>query len=166
MTQRAIRKYPDPCLRRVSEEIKEITDEVRELAGDMIETMHDANGVGLAANQVGICVRLIVIETGAHEKEQKPIVLVNPKIVAVEDEDVCEEGCLSVPGFYEAVKRADKAVVEAIDLEGQEMLIEASGVLARACQHEIDHLNGILFIDHLSPVKKSLFKKDYQKENK
>jgi peptide deformylase len=107
-----------------------------------------------------------VIETGPHEKEKNPVVLINPKLVEASSEEAGEEGCLSLPGFYETVKRAQKAVIQAVDLEGQEIVIEASGLLARACQHEIDHLNGILFIDHLSLVKRGLFKKEYLKENK
>ena len=166
MALRSIRKYPDPCLRKVCEEIKEITEETRTLAEEMVESMHAASGIGLAANQVGVCVRLVVIETGAQEKEKKPVVLINPEIVLVGSEDIGEEGCLSVPGFYETVKRAEKAVVKALDLNGHEMRLDANGVLARACQHEIDHLNGILFIDHLSSIKKRLFKKEYLKESK
>ncbi len=160
-----IRRYPDACLRRVAAEVHEINDEVRHLCSDMVETMCAARGVGLAANQIGVSLRIIAIETGS-EKESKPIVLINPGIVTLEDEDLAEEGCLSIPGFYEVVKRGRKAIVKGKNLEGRDVTIECQGLLARACQHEVDHLNGILFVDHLSPVKKQLFKREYLKDKK
>jgi peptide deformylase len=160
-----IRKYPDSILRQVASPVKEITDEIRGLAADMIETMFAANGIGLAANQVGIAVRLIVIDVGS-EKERNTIALINPKIVEATDEEVAEEGCLSVPGFYEPVKRALHVIVTGIDLDGSEKTLQCSGLSARAFQHEIDHLEGVLFIDHLSPLKRQLFRKEYLRQSK
>ncbi len=142
-----------------------MTDEINRLCKDMIETMCAANGVGLAANQIGLSLRIITLETGS-EKASSPLAVVNPEIVRLEGEEAGEEGCLSIPGFYEAVKRAQRVVLRGIDIEGKELRIECTGLLARACQHEVDHLNGILFVDHLSPVKKQLFKREYAKEKK
>ncbi len=152
-------------LRRIADEVKNITDEVRHLASDMAETMCAARGVGLAANQIGRSFRIVTVETGS-EKESNPLVVVNPVIVGVDGEDAGEEGCLSIPGFYEIIKRAKKVVVKGVDIDGKELTIECSGLLARAFQHELDHLEGILFVDHLSPVKKQLFKREYAKEKK
>ena len=131
----------------------------------MVETMTVAHGLGLAANQIGVSLRIITLETGS-EKESSPLVLINPRIIRLEGEEVGEEGCLSIPGFYDTVKRAKKAVVEGRALDDKEFAIECNDMLARAVQHEVDHLNGILFIDHLSPVKKQLFKREYGKEKK
>ncbi len=160
-----IRKYPDSCLRKIAAEVHDITDETRRLCADMVETMHIANGIGLAANQIGVALRIIALETGS-EKESKPVVILNPVIIKLEEEDVGEEGCLSIPGFYETVRRARKATVKGVSLKGEELTIECEGLLARAFQHEVDHLNGILFVDHLSPVKKQLFKREFLKEKK
>jgi peptide deformylase len=160
-----IRTYPDEVLRRIAGEVKNITDEVRHLASDMKETMCAARGVGLAANQIGRSFRIITLETGS-EKESNPLVVVNPVIVGLDGEDAGEEGCLSIPGFYEIIKRAKEVVVQGVDIDGKELTIECSGLLARAFQHELDHLDGILFVDHLSPVKKQLFKREYAKEKK
>jgi len=160
-----IRTYPDGVLRRVADEVKNITDEVRELASDMAETMCAARGVGLAANQIGRSFRIITVEAGS-EKESKPLVILNPIIVTLDGEDAAEEGCLSIPGFYETIKRAKEVMAKGVDIDGKELTIECSGLLARAFQHELDHLNGILFVDHLSTVKKQLFKREYAKEKK
>jgi peptide deformylase len=160
-----IRKYPDSILRQVATSVNEITDEIRGLSADMIETMYAANGVGLAANQVGVSLRLIVIDTGL-EKERNTIALINPEIIETADEEVAEEGCLSVPGFYEPVKRALHVSVRGIGLDGLETILRCTGLAARAFQHEIDHLDGILFIDHLSPLKRQLFRKGYLKQSK
>ncbi len=141
------------------------TDEVRRLCDDMVETMTAAHGLGLAANQIGVSLRIITIETGS-EKESCPLVFINPRIIRLEGEEVGEEGCLSIPGFYETVKRAKKAVVKGKGPDDKEFTLECNDMLARAVQHEVDHLNGILFIDHLSPVKKQLFKREYGKEKK
>lgn len=161
----AIRTHPDRVLRKVAGVVGPTTDEIRLLCDDMVETMGAAHGLGLAANQIGVSLRIITIEAGS-EKESDPLVLINPRIIRLEGEEAGEEGCLSIPGFYETVKRAKKAVVEGRSLDDREFTIECNGILARAVQHEVDHLNGILFIDHLSPVKKQLFKREYGKEKK
>lgn len=161
----SIRVHPDKVLRRVAGEVGAITDDIRRLCNDMVETMGSARGLGLAANQIGISLRIITLETGS-EKESSPLVIINPRIVGLDGEDLTEEGCLSIPGFYEAVKRAKKAVVRGKDADGKEFAFECNGLLARAVQHEVDHLNGILFVDYLSPVKKQLFKREYGKEKK
>jgi peptide deformylase len=158
-----VRKYPDPVLRKVAEKVTDISTELCRLSGDMIETMRAARGIGLAANQIGVSLRIISIEMGL-EKEPLPLILINPEIVEVASEEIAEEGCLSLPGFYETVKRARQISVKAITLEGKEFSMECEGLLARAFQHEIDHLNGILLVDHLSPIKRQLFRKEYMKE--
>jgi len=143
--------------------VTDISAELCKLSEDMIETMRAARGVGLAANQIGVPVRIISLELGL-EKESQSLVLVNPEIVQLTSEETAEEGCLSLPGFYETVKRARQVLVKAVTLEGKEFSLECEGLLARAFQHEIDHLNGILLVDHLSPVKRQLFRKEYMKE--
>lgn len=127
--------------------------------------MHLAQGAGLAANQVGVSSRLIVIDPRT-KKESKPIILINPVIMEQDSEEINEEGCLSFPKFYEYIKRAKKVLVKGINLQGEPFEMECEGFLARAVQHELDHLNGVLLIDHLSPVKKDLFKKKYMKDRK
>jgi peptide deformylase len=158
-----VRKYPDPVLRKVAEKVGDISDAICKLSEDMIETMRAARGIGLAANQVGVSLRIITIE-GGLDSQSPALVLVNPEIVESGLEETAEEGCLSVPGFYETVKRAGQVVVKAITLDGKEFRVECGGLLARAFQHEIDHLNGILLVDHLSPVKRQLFRNEYMKE--
>jgi peptide deformylase len=162
---RPIRTYPDKVLRNVAEDVIQVTDDIRQVVTDMLETMCSARGVGLAANQIGVPLRIITIET-EFDEQSAPLVIINPEILESQGEDTGEEGCLSIPGFYETVKRAKKATVRGSDLEGKEFRIECEGLLARACQHELDHLNGILFVDHLSPIKKQLFKREYAKEKK
>ncbi len=152
-------------LRRIAGVVGAMTDEICLLCDDMVATMTAAHGLGLAANQIAVPLRIITVEAGS-EKESDPLVLINPRIIRLEGEETGEEGCLSIPGFYETVKRAKKAVVEGRGLDDRELTIECNGLLARAVQHEVDHLNGILFIDHLSPVKKQLFKREYKKEKK
>ncbi len=162
---RPIRKHPDKVLRQKAKQVEEITPEVKALCADMVETMTAAKGLGLAGNQVGVLLRIISIETGT-EKESAPLVVINPEIMTAEGEESAEEGCLSIPGFYEVIKRAEKVTVRGVTVEGQEQTIECTGILARAFQHEVDHLDAILFVDHLSPVKKQLFKREYAKEKK
>ncbi len=157
----SVRRYPDPCLRKVAEKVGGVTAEVHKLSQDMAETMRAARGVGLAAPQIGVALRIITLEV---EKEGLSLTLLNPEIVQAAMEETAEEGCLSLPGFYETVKRARQVLVKALTLEGEEFSMECEGLLARAFQHEIDHLNGILLIDHLSPVKRQLFRKEYMKE--
>ncbi len=162
-----IRTFPDPVLREEATPVGEVTEELRRLSRDMVETMRLARGAGLAANQVGVPVRLIVLEGDLEErKEGEPLIILNPSIVEREEEEVSEEGCLSFPKFFEYVKRAKKVVVRGETLEKAPFERNCEGMLARAFQHEIDHLNGVLFIDHLSPIKKDLFKKRYLKTDK
>ncbi|MCX7965253.1 MAG: peptide deformylase [Syntrophorhabdaceae bacterium] len=158
-----IKTFPDPVLREIAKPVDEITEDIKRLAEDMIETMRLAKGAGLAANQVGIPIRLIVIEI-AEKKGDRAIAIINPELIHTESEEVSEEGCLSVPGFYEFIKRAKKVRVKGIKIEVSKVEIECEGYPARAFQHEIDHLNGRLFIDYLSPVKKEIFKKKYLKQ--
>jgi peptide deformylase len=158
-----IRRYPDPILRQKAEEVKDLNGALQRLIDDMIETMHEAPGIGLAAPQVGKPLRLIVADISAREEGHPLIVLVNPEIVEAEGRIDSEEGCLSVPDYYSTIKRHAKVLVKGLDREGKPVEIEAEGLLARVLQHEIDHLNGILFIDHLSPIKKEFFKKRYKR---
>jgi peptide deformylase len=158
-----VRKYPDPVLRKVAEEVIDISDDICRLSEDMIDTMRAARGIGLAANQVGFSIRLIAIE-GGIEKDSPALVIVNPKIVEAGPEELAEEGCLSLPGFYESLKRASQVRVKGTTIDGKDFDIMCSGLLARAFQHEIDHLNGVLLVDHLSPVKRQLFRKEFMKE--
>jgi peptide deformylase len=139
----------DPILRQKAKPVQKITKRLRELVKDMLETMHHANGVGLAAPQVGVSERIVVIDVG-----EGPIVLINPEITHTEGEIKDVEGCLSIPGRNEYITRAAKATVSAINLDGKPIQLEGSELLARAFQHEIDHLDGILFIDYLQEEKK------------
>ncbi|HEY3277189.1 MAG TPA: peptide deformylase [Syntrophorhabdaceae bacterium] len=162
MALKEIRIYPDPVLRKTAVRIDCVSDEIVRLSQDMIETMCLASGAGLAATQVGIGLRLIVIDehmTG----DKKPIVLINPEVLLSEAEETVEEGCLSVPKFFEFVKRPKRVRVRAVDLRDEVIEIDCEDQLARALQHEIDHLNGILFIDHLSPLKREFFKKKFMR---
>jgi peptide deformylase len=151
-------------LKRRAEEVKNINDEVVELAKSMVETMHSAPGIGLAAPQVDKSIRLIVVDLSVGEKKEDLIVLVNPEIVDSGGEDTALEGCLSVPDVQEKVTRPFQAVVRGTDLDGKERLFEADDLLARVFCHEIDHLDGKLFVDHLSPLKKSLIRKKLKKQ--
>ena len=163
--EREIVIYPADVLKTRAEEVKEFNEEIKKLVEDMFDTMYKRGGVGLAANQVGVLKRVVVIDLHSKtEKEGKEqIVLINPEIVAQEGEVVKEEGCLSLPGLYRKVKRAAYVKVKAQNLEGEEFEIEGEGLLARALQHEIDHLNGIVFIDRLSPLQKRLALEKYRK---
>ena len=146
---------PDPRLRLKSAPVDKIDDEVRRLADDMLETMYDAPGVGLAAIQIGEPRRLVTIDTAKKDEERRPIVLVNPEIVwASEETSTYEEGCLSIPEYYEEVERPARVKVRYTDLDGKTVEVEAEGLLATVVQHEIDHLDGVLFIDHLSRLKR------------
>ncbi|MDI6801086.1 MAG: peptide deformylase [Thermodesulfovibrionales bacterium] len=161
-----IRKYPDEVLKKKSLPIKGIDKNLQRLIDDMIETMHTACGIGLAAPQVGVSKRLIVIDISMRHEKQPVIVLINPEIVEADSLVDAEEGCLSLPGHSVAIKRAEKVVVKGLDRGGREIKIEADGLLARALQHEIDHLDGILIFDRLSSIKREFFKKKYLKELK
>lgn len=144
MATREIRKNQDPILRKTSRAIEEITERIKILNEDMIETMKKAEGIGLAAPQVGILKRLFVIDIG-----EGPITFINPNILEVEGEVEDSEGCLSFPERSAVIKRPERVVIEAIDLEGKAFQFECTGLLARAACHELDHLNGVLFIDHI-----------------
>ncbi len=166
MAIRPIRTYPDPVLRTRTARVEKIDASLDRLIQDMIETMHAAPGVGLAANQVGVSLQLAVIDLSTREKPEQrhPLyVIINPEIVSSEGSMVEEEGCLSIPDYSEKVKRAEKVKVRAQDRTGKPFEIEAEGLLAKALQHEIDHLNGLLFVDRLSPLKKNIFKRRFKK---
>lgn len=157
-----IRLMGNPVLRERAEAIDAVTDDVRDLARDMFDTMYGEDGVGLAANQVGVMRRLIVVDP--REEGVAPRALVNPRVVSAgEETDRAEEGCLSIPGLREIVERKSSVVVEALDLEGELVRIEAEGLHARVLLHEIDHLDGVLFLDRVSPLKRKMLLKKWQK---
>ena len=156
-------KYGNPILTKKAEEIINLDKFVAELAQNMVQTMHTAPGIGLAAPQVNEDKRLITVDLSVGEDSQNLIILVNPELVSQEGEVISEEGCLSVPDINEKVARPYRVIVKGIDLRGNEKTIEAEGLLARVLCHEIDHINGKLFIDHLSLLKKSLIKKKLKK---
>jgi len=158
-----IKTHPDPVLRQKAPPEKEIDEGLIALSRDMAETMYAAPGVGLAAPQVGETRRLIVIDVAPKDGPRRLIKAVNPEIILRDGEAYEEEGCLSVPEYYARVERSARIKVKYLDMEGNEVVLDAAGLLAIAFQHEIDHLDGILFIDHLSPLKKSMFRKKYQK---
>src|SRR4030067_3127979 len=149
-----IRKYPKKVLKEKTLPVKEFNSELQKLIDDMIETMYAAPGVGLAANQVGVSKQLAVIDISLTDEKSPLIVLVNPEIVCLEGEIESEEGCLSVPDYTTVLKRTMKVFVKGFDREGRPVEIEAEGLLARALQHEIDHLNGILLVDRMGRIKR------------
>lgn len=163
MAVRTILRYPEPLLKKVSVPVTEFDEELKQLAQDMVATMYAAPGVGLAAPQVGELKRLIVIDCSGKDEAADLIVAINPKIVEKEGESCEEEGCLSVPEYYATVKRFSQVVMNYQDIDGNSQQRQAEGLLAVAMQHEVDHLQGILFVDHLSPLKKAIFRKKYQK---
>ena len=156
-----VRKYGDPVLRRRATPVTEITDEIRRIVDDMIETMYDEVGIGLAAPQVGISLRLMVV---GHEKTRGARAIVNPAITETAGEVTAEEGCLSLPGIFAQVTRADSVTLEGQDLDGQPVSIKARGLTARVFQHEMDHLDGVLFIDRLDPMTRDRIKRRIKKE--
>lgn len=158
-----IRHYPDPVLQQVAQPVTDIDGTIKTLAQDMVETMYAAPGVGLAAPQVGVSQRLIVLDCAPKGEASQLIVAVNPEITHREGEQFEEEGCLSVPGYYCRIHRAQKITVRFLDLQGQTVEMDAEGFQAVAFQHEIDHLEGLLFVDHLSSLKKGMFRKKYQR---
>ncbi|MGH7890987.1 MAG: peptide deformylase [Thermodesulfobacteriota bacterium] len=180
MALRKILTYPDPFLRKKCAPVEEIDGEVLKLLDDMAETMYGARGVGLAASQIGVDKRVVVIdisprnieadEEGEEEEEEAEydgpglIELINPEIISSAGQVIAEEACLSIPGFTSDVKRKQRVVIEAYNREGELMEIEAEELLARVFQHEIDHLDGILFIDRLSRLKRELMKRKIEKE--
>ena len=156
-----ILRYPDPRLKKVAKRVEKFDDSIRRLAADMAETMYEAPGIGLAATQVDVHLRVIVIDVS--ETRDQLLVLVNPELVESDGLQVCEEGCLSVPGIYDKVERAEHVTVRYFDAEGQKRSIEADGLLAVCLQHEIDQLDGIFWIDRLSRLKRERMVKKYNK---
>lgn len=161
MAKLNILKYPDPRLRTVARPVASVTDRHRQQLDDMLETMYAAPGIGLAATQVDIHERMLVIDIS--EEKNKPKVFVNPEIIARDGVEVMEEGCLSVPGIYEKVERAERITVHALDRDGVAFELEADGLLAVCIQHEIDHLDGKVFVDYLSPLKQQRIGKKLEK---
>ena len=164
MTILHICTYPEEILRQRAEPITEIDEEVVKLVDHMAETMYSAPGIGLAATQVGVAKQVLVADIAPRRPESELIVLINPEIVAAEGEVIFEEGCLSVPDYQAEVKRHEKITVRGLNLKGEEVEIEAEGLLAVVLQHEIDHLNGMLFIDRLSKLKRDLYKRKVRKQ--
>lgn len=160
---RTILTYPDPELKKKSAPVTVITESTRQLVQDMAETMYDAPGIGLAAPQIGVHQRVIVIDIAGSDEPPALIAAINPVIVHAEGELFEEEGCLSVPKYAANVRRHAKVVVKALDIDGKEMTWKADGLLAVAFQHEIDHLDGILFIDHISQLKRDIFRRKYRR---
>ncbi|WP_186387393.1 peptide deformylase [Stappia sp. TSB10P1A] len=165
MTKRDIIILPDLKLRLVSEPIASVDDAVRQLADDMLETMYDAPGIGLAAIQIGVPKRMLVLDVAREGETPAPLVVINPEIVwESEEHSVYQEGCLSIPEYYEDVERPQRIGLRFLDREGAAREIEADGLLATCLQHEIDHLNGVLFIDHISKLKRDRVVKKFQKQ--
>jgi peptide deformylase len=158
--------YPNPILKEKTRPVQKVDAEIRQLVEDLAETMYSAPGVGLAANQAGYPLRLAVIDVTPADQPKNLIVLINPEIVAAEGECLWDEGCLSVPDCNEEVKRKKRVVVRYQNLEGETAEIAGEDLLAVALQHEIDHLDGLLFIDRLSPLKRRLIRKKLQKKEK
>jgi peptide deformylase len=167
MALRPIICIPDNRLRLKSQPIERVDDDVRRLMDDMLETMYDAPGIGLAAIQIAVPKRVVVIDTSKEGEDARPICFVNPEIVwSSEEKNVYQEGCLSIPEYYEDVERPARVKARYLDREGRENELEADGLLATALQHEIDHLNGVLFIDHISRLKRERVWKKFVKAAK
>ncbi|RFZ88701.1 peptide deformylase [Shinella sp. WSJ-2] len=167
MTIKPLIILPDPILRQVSSPIATIDSEVKKLADDMLETMYDAPGIGLAAIQIGVARRMLVLDVSKDGEDKQPLVFINPEIVASTDaRSVYEEGCLSIPDYYAEVERPAGITVKHLDRDGKEQLTEADGLLATCLQHEIDHLNGVLFIDHISKLKREMVIRKFTKAAK
>ncbi|MEW6215636.1 MAG: peptide deformylase [Nitrospirota bacterium] len=158
-----IKKYPEKILKEKTTYVEDIDGNIQRLIDDMIDTMYAARGVGLAANQVGVSKRLCVMDVSTKEEKRPLIVLINPLVVEKEGIVEAEEGCLSIPGYITTIKRAGKVYVKALNREGKPIEIEGTGLLAKALQHEIDHLDGLLIIDRISPIKREFFKRRYKK---
>ena len=160
----SILEFPDPRLRTVAEPVKVVDKAIKNLVDDMLETMYEAHGVGLAATQVNQHKRIIVIDTS--EDKNNPLCLINPEIIEQTGEEESDEGCLSVPGIFELVKRAEEIKVKALDQKGKSFELQTGGLLAVCIQHEMDHLLGKLFVDYLSPLKRQRIKKKMNKLHK
>ncbi len=164
MTIKPLIILPDPLLRQMSKPVERVDDSLRKLADDMLETMYDAPGIGLAAIQVGLPLRLLVIDLAKEDEEPAPHVFVNPEILHGSDErSVYEEGCLSIPEYYAEVERPAKVRVKYVDRDGKAQEMAAEGLMATCLQHEIDHLNGVLFIDHISKLKRDMVMRKFRK---
>ena len=161
MAKLNILRFPDPRLRTKAAPIVEVSDAIRKLADDMLETMYDAPGIGLAATQVNVHQQIVVIDVS--EDKDEPYVFINPEITNRDGEEICEEGCLSVPEYYAEVERAESITVKALDKNGEAFELEADGLLAVCIQHELDHLKGKLFVDYLSPLKQKRLQKKFAK---
>jgi peptide deformylase len=157
-----ILRYPDPRLHKIAAPVENVDDRIRKLARDMAETMYAAPGIGLAATQVDVHKEVIVIDVS--ENKSNLITLINPKIIARDGEQVCEEGCLSVPGIYDKVARSERVTVRALDVEGNGFTLEAEGLLAVCVQHEMDHLKGKVFVEYLSRLKQTRIKAKLAKQ--
>lgn len=164
MTKLRILEYPDPRLRTKAQPVEKVDDEIRQLAQDMLETMYAAPGIGLAATQVDVHKRLLVVDVS--ENRSQPYCLINPEIMENDGLEIMEEGCLSVPGIYEKVERADHIRVRALNTDGEVFEMEAEGLLAVCIQHEMDHLEGKLFVDYLSELKRQRIRKRIEKERR
>ena len=160
-----ILEFPDPRLRTIAKAVERVDDDLRQLIDDMFETMYDAPGIGLAATQVNVHKRLVVMDLS--EDKNEPLVFINPEFEPLTDEvEQYQEGCLSVPGFYENVDRPQKVKIKALDRDGQPFELIAEGLLAVCIQHECDHLNGKLFVDYLSTLKRDRIKKKLEKQHR
>ena len=160
-----ILEYPDPRLRKIAKPVKEVDADIQTLIDDMLETMYDAPGIGLAATQVDRHIQLIVMDLS--EDKSEPRVFINPEITVLDgDPEKMQEGCLSVPGFYEDVERIEHVLIKALDRDGKAFELEARGLLAVCIQHEMDHLNGKLFVDYLSSLKRNRIKKKLEKQHR
>jgi peptide deformylase len=167
MTIKKILTEPDPFLRQKSKKVENVNHEIRILMDDMLETMYDAPGIGLAAIQIGVPKRIIVIDLSRNDEKRKPLYFVNPEIITNSKNNAAyEEGCLSVPGQFAEISRPDKCKIKYLDYDGAERILDTHGLLATCIQHEIDHLEGILFIDYLSKLKKSMIVKKLSKQKK
>ena len=167
MTIKPLIILPDPLLRQVSKPVERVDSDLQRLADDMLDTMYDAPGIGLAAVQIGVPRRMLVIDVSREGEEKQPLVVINPEIVTSSDErSVYEEGCLSIPDYYAEVERPATVSVKYLDRNGKEQMVEADSLLATCLQHEIDHLNGVLFIDHISKLKREIVIRKFTKAAK
>lgn len=167
MTIKPLIILPDPILRQVSTKVEQVNDDIRLLAEDMLATMYDAPGIGLAAIQVGVPRQMLVIDLSKEGEDKRPQIFINPEILSSSDErSTYEEGCLSIPDYYAEVERPARITLRHVDIDGQQQVIEAEGLLATCLQHEIDHLNGVLFIDHISRLKREMVIKKFTKAAK
>ena len=165
MSQRKIVIEPDPILRKKSKTLETVDDELRKLLDDMLETMYAAPGIGLAAVQVGVLKRLIVIDISKDKEKKNPLFLINPEIISRSKKtSIYEEGCLSLPGHYAEIERPAECQIKFVDYNGKEKELKADGLLSTCIQHEVDHLNGVLFIDYLSKLKRSMIIKKLSKQ--